>query len=448
MRVKSKIESSEYTDLNRVIRWFIMLRWVAVAGVYLALAIGRFVYRYDLSFTTLYALSGALALVNLSYTIYFCKKKSRSLSRDEMTVFFHIQIVSDYTFLFLLVYVAGFLENPFAYYFVFHIMLTSFIFPARTVRTYVGGVVAVIAVAALLESNGLIPHNGIGSSNESADFRDLQLVRTLALCSTLLITAYLITSIKGRIEERGQRMELELDRYRSLDKAKSNFILQVTHELRGPVAALKGYHEMIMKGITGSIPDKTRRTILRANHRTTNLLNIIDEMIDFAYMKSEEDLTPETSSIDVVSNVKYNVDLYSTAARQKDIKLVTSVTKGLQVFGSRDLINIILGNLITNAIRYSESGTTVTIHATSEGANVHLLVNDEGMGIEPEELENVFEDFYRTRRAREIERDGTGLGLSIVQKAVNLMNGRIIVYSELRKGTTFHIYLPKGEAEE
>ena len=70
------------------------------------------------------------------------------------------------------------------------------------------------------------------------------------------------------------------------------------------------------------------------------------------------------------------------------------------------------------------------------------MIKDEGIGIEPSELVNVFDEFYRTRRAREIEKDGTGLGLSIVKSAIEKLNGKISLYSEVDKGTTFHIFLP------
>ena len=76
------------------------------------------------------------------------------------------------------------------------------------------------------------------------------------------------------------------------------------------------------------------------------------------------------------------------------------------------------------------------------GDMIHIMVKDEGIGIKSDELGNIFEEFYRTRRAREIERDGTGLGLPIVQKAVDSMRGKITVYSEEGNGTSFHIYLP------
>ena len=267
-------------------------------------------------------------------------------------------------------------------------------------------------------------------------------MQTIALVVTLGIVGYLITTIKAKIEERGNRVELELDRYKSLDRAKSNFILQVTHELRGPVAAVKGYHEMILKGITGDITEKTAGMLGRADHRTRNLLNIIDEMIDFAYMKSEDEIEYDTTEVALLEVLKYNADLFTTMAKAKKIGIHVSADKELSVGANRDLLNMILGNLITNAIKYSPESSRIDMSADEEDGYVHIEVRDQGMGIEQSEFERVFEEFYRTRMAREVERDGTGLGLSIVQKAINLLGGSLALHSEVGRGTTFHIRLP------
>jgi signal transduction histidine kinase len=281
-----------------------------------------------------------------------------------------------------------------------------------------------------------------------ASYRDLLVPRFVGLCSTLLISVHLITNIKERIEEKGRKVEVELDRYKNLDRTKSNFILQVTHELRGPVAAVSGYHEMILRGITGDIPDKTAETLKKADRRTENLLTIIDEMIDFAYMKSEEENRYLRSLLPLKEIMEENIRKQKSHARDKRIRLQSHCSKTVRAFANRDLINIILSNLINNAIKYSEPGTTIRIDAETSGDEVHLQVEDEGYGIEPEELDNIFEEFYRTRKARQIEKDGTGLGLPIVKRAVESLQGRITLQSELGKGTVFHIYLSAVEQSD
>ncbi len=324
-------------------------------------------------------------------------------------------------------------------------MLTSFIFPAIMVVIYVSMLIAVFFGVMLAEYYQFIPHFSL-TTFDGFTYNELIFLRIFSLCSVLIISAYLITSIKKRIEEKGKRIEIELNHYKSLDSIKSNFILQVTHELRGPIAALMGYHEMIIKGITGEINKKTSEVIYKANRRTGNLLNIIDEMIDYAYMKSEEEIKYEKNRIQLKTMIEYNLDLILNQAKDKGINLIINCSKDLMVLANRDLINIVLNNLLNNSIKYSPEKTTITVIASVDSVDnekIHLLIKDEGIGIKPSELGNIFEEFYRTRKAREIEKDGTGLGLPIVKTDVEIMNVDISVYSVVGKGTNFHIYLPQ-----
>jgi len=440
-----KINSSEYADLTRVITWFILLRWIAAGGVFAALIVVQAVFGYPIAAAALYPLNGVLLLMNAGYAVYFFSVKNRNLLRREIQAFLHIQICSDYIILFLLLYFSGFLANPFSYFFVFHIMLTSYIFASRVTYRYIAAVVLVILLTAAGEYFGLLPHQPLISAAFS-DYRALIPPRVIGLTSTLLISAYLTTTIKARLEEKGRKTEIELNRYKDLDTIKSNFILQVTHELRGPIAALKGYHEMILKGITGPLSDRTGETLRKADHRTANLLTIIDEMIDYAYMQSGSSIRNASAPQNLAAVIEENLEMWEQAARDKGLVIRTACSRELYVSAGRDLLNIILGNLLTNAIKYSRPHGTIHLSGEKQDLTAHLQVKDEGIGIKPEEIDNIFEEFYRTREAREMERDGTGLGLPIVQRAVQALHGKISVYSEAGHGSSFHVYLPLAQA--
>lgn len=229
----------------------------------------------------------------------------------------------------------------------------------------------------------------------------------------------MIAGIKDRIEERGRRVEVELNRYKSLDVIKSNFILQVTHEIRGHLAALKGFHEKILKGITGETGSKTIEVIQKANRRTENLITMVDEMIDYAYMRTKEDVQYTKTDITLWDTIDSNVSMFLTMGMQKGIRFSSNCSGEISFIANQDCINIIFSNLISNAIKYSSPETVITINAEREENVIHLLVGNEEIGIKPDELDDIFEEFYRTRKAREVERNGTGLGLPIVHKAVD-----------------------------
>ncbi len=445
MKRLARLDVSEYTNLNNITRWFIILRWIAAAGVLLVLCVAGIAYPSVLPLPVLFSLNGLLVVLNLLFHIYFSAIKRGNLSKSELSVFFNVQICCDYLLLFLLVYFTGFLENPFAYFFVFHILLTAYIFSADLVFLYVGVLVVVFAGTATAQYLHLIPHFPLFLRPQSAYLGEL-LPRGIGVCATLAISGYLGTSIRKRLEEKVQRVEVELDKYKSLERIKSNFLLQVTHELRGPLAAVNGYHEMIVRGITGPVGQKTLDTVGRATRRTDNLLTMIDEMIDYAYMQTDK-VRFEPTRMNLRDLIETNLELLAPQAEAKRIRVDVKCVPDLCVRVSRDLGNIVLSNLLTNAFKYSPDGSTVTVTAVQEPAEVCLEVKDQGIGMTPEEMQHIFEEFYRTRRAREIERDGTGLGLSIIKKAVETIGGRITVASQVDNGTTFHIYFPEGKRD-
>jgi len=165
-------------------------------------------------------------------------------------------------------------------------------------------------------------------------------------------------------------------------------------------------------------------------------------MIDFAYMKSSDDSTFITKELSVRKIISENISNVSTRAEQEDVHLSVACPRHLKIKTNSDMINIILGNLLFNAIKYTEAGGNVSLIASEKGHEVHFVVEDTGIGICDDEIEKVFDEFYRSRRARVLEKDGTGLGLAIVQRAVNALQGRIIVYSKEGKGSSFHVFLP------
>ncbi|MEI6873512.1 MAG: HAMP domain-containing sensor histidine kinase [Spirochaetota bacterium] len=438
----SRLDVSEFTDLNDVASWYIRLRWLAVFGVLSALALSSFAWHHTLPLGALLYITLALALLNALFHLYFFGAKGSKLSQTELGIFFEIQILCDYVLLYLLVYFTGFFENPFIYFFIFHILLTAYLFAARVVLGYVVVLVALSGMGAFLEYLRVLPHYPLFDLPE-ASYRDELIPRLLGFVSTISISGYLGASINRRLKDTAMSVEIELNRYKSLDKIKSNFILQVTHELRGPLAAVKGFHEMIERGIAGPIEPKAAELLGRATRRTDGLLQMIDEMLDYAYMETEDRQRFARVPLKMEEIIAANVEALVASAEAKGIAIESHCQAGLTIEANRDLLNIILSNLISNAIRYSPSGSRIRVTVQREAAELRIEVGDEGIGMSPEELEHIFEEFYRARKAREMERDGTGLGLSIIKKAVETLGGRIVVASEPGKGSTFHIYLPK-----
>ena len=271
MQDLSPIESSSFKSLNKVITWFIILRWIAFSGVAFVLIISRYIFYFQLQYKILSITTAFIIVLNLIYSFYYYRYKNKYLQRREIHQFFQVQIIGDYFLLLILVYFSGFMENPLIFFFSFHIIITSFLFSSRIVTLYTGLLVFLIGCLSLFQYLSIIPCYPLFEESLTKS-PIIRLTQTFGITSLLIITAYLTTSIINKIDARGKHFEVELNRYKSLDKIKSNFILQVTHEIRGPLAAISGFHEMILRGITGNIEEYTRQVITKADRRTDNLL--------------------------------------------------------------------------------------------------------------------------------------------------------------------------------
>jgi signal transduction histidine kinase len=228
---------------------------------------------------------------------------------------------------------------------------------------------------------------------------------------------------------------------------KSQFVLQVTHELRGPIAAVLGYHEMILKGVCGDVTMDVRRSLEKANLRTKRLLGIVDEMLDFAQLGSQGHRTQDRARINVQDLVQQNIDSFPQVVNGSEVVFQNGIPADLYLETNRDLLNIVIANLVANAVKYSPLGGTVAITSQPKGDHMCIQVTDEGMGIEKDEMNRIFGEFYRSRRARVLDDSGTGLGLAIVRQAIDYLGGHMSVESSVDHGSRFSVCLPLDSPE-
>ena len=257
----------------------------------------------------------------------------------------------------------------------------------------------------------------------------------------------------------------EITRLRRLERMREDFVANVSHELRTPLTAIKGCAETLADGALRD-PAAARRFVdVIANHadRLTTLLN---DLLDLARLESER-TTLEPADTRVSRLVETARDAVSKVAADKGIRLEAAVPDGLAVRCDRRLIEQALINLVDNAVKYTAEGGAVRVSARAlprrqaqadldgrgwsspsespegrpggaEGGDAVLVeVADTGIGIPSNEVERVFERFYRVDKGRSRVLGGTGLGLSIVRHAVELHGERVFVDTELGRGSTF-----------
>lgn len=235
----------------------------------------------------------------------------------------------------------------------------------------------------------------------------------------------------------------DITEIRRLEEMRSDFISNVSHELKTPLAAIKGLVESILED--EEMPDETRRRFLVRVERQANRLNsLVIDLLSLSRLERESTVPLELESIDARRAVLESIESQRLGAESKGLSLVHElIEEPVRVAADWESVRQVVDNLLSNAIRYTPAGGTVTVRLDADAHEVHIEVQDTGMGIDPLHHERIFERFYRVDKARSRELGGTGLGLAIVKHIVRRLGGSIGVDSEVGKGSCFTIELPR-----
>lgn len=232
----------------------------------------------------------------------------------------------------------------------------------------------------------------------------------------------------------------DVTQLRHLETVRSDFVANVSHELKTPITSIKGFVETLLSD-DWNHDTETRRFLEIINQQAGRLNAIIDDLLTLSRLEQKEGrvITEESN---LASTIESAIYLCQLQAAKKTIKIDMICPPELTLSINGPLLEQALVNLIINAVKYSEPNKSVLVLAEKQANNVVIYVKDEGFGIEHKHLDRLFERFYRVDTARSRKLGGTGLGLSIVKHIVQAHRGMIRVESKLGAGSTFIITLP------
>jgi len=232
----------------------------------------------------------------------------------------------------------------------------------------------------------------------------------------------------------------DVTQVRKLEQMRSDFVSNVSHELKTPLTSIKGFVDTLKNGAISDEGAATRflDIIDIESDRLYRLINDILILSEIERMDKDYD----KDRVEVGSVIEEVVAMLSLKAEQKGLVLSATIGEPLEMIGNRDRLKQMMINLVDNALKYTESGV-VNVEMEAVGHWIKLSVRDTGIGIPEEHLERLFERFYRVDKGRSRNQGGTGLGLSIVKHIVLLYKGKISVMSKVNEGTTFEILFPR-----
>lgn len=228
----------------------------------------------------------------------------------------------------------------------------------------------------------------------------------------------------------------------SIETLKTDFVSNVSHEMKTPIAIIKNYAQLLQTGKATEEQEKEyAKGIEDAASRLSSLISNILKLNKLEHQR----ITPEIEAYDVCRQLCESVFLYEDALEEKGIELEADIEDTAMIEADANLMELVWNNLLSNAVKFTERGGTVTIRQTSDERHVRVSVSDTGCGIAKESINHIFDKFYQGDTSHSTE--GNGLGLALVKRVLELMDGEIQITSEVGKGSTFLVTLPAAKAK-
>ncbi|HBT38652.1 MAG: GHKL domain-containing protein [Pseudothermotoga sp.] len=241
----------------------------------------------------------------------------------------------------------------------------------------------------------------------------------------------------------------EVERLKAIDRLKTEFVANISHELKTPLAAIKAYAETILTSIE-MLDQQTLNEFVQIIYRESeHLESILEGLLDFSKLEQRM-LTLEKTTFDLTGLVRETMRSIEELARSKQVRLELLTREPVLIRADQRRIKQVITNLLSNGIKYSKEDSQekyVKVKIERKDGKVLIEISDNGLGIPKEYQEKVFERFFRVGTVMDHRVDGTGLGLTIAKQIVELHGGRIWLESEPNVGTTVFVELPVGDGQ-
>jgi len=242
---------------------------------------------------------------------------------------------------------------------------------------------------------------------------------------------------------RGAVVVLEdITELKKLEKLKQSLISDFSHELRTPLTSLKTSVEALTEFDALNNPTEAKKFLENVQSEVENLSDLVNKMMQLARLESGAESILVRSKFKLEEIVNQSIKAVQVQAEKKKVSLLVSLGVNPLLEGDKKLLTLAIVNLLDNAVKYSPRGGKVFVETDSKNGFATIAVRDKGPGIPKKDLPYIFRRFYRGEKHRSRSKGGVGLGLSLVKHIVEAHNGKVVVESELKRGSKFTIFLP------
>jgi len=444
---------------------FVTMRWLAIIGVIIASLLATRVFGISLPMLPVYLICAAMAWYNLLFFLQarslkaeaggpvtrgraflprqlLLMPKATSPLIEKARAIGNIHIIVDLVAFTVLLHFTGGIENPFIFYFVFHVILAGILLHYRVAYLAATSAIALVLLLVGLEYSGIMPHVHLAGFVSAGLYQHgaYILAVLVALATCLYASAYMVTSISGELRKR-QREVLALQAKGLREKTKEleeagrelaklekgrehllRFLAIAYHDLKAPLSAVQSYLQLMLGGFVGEMAEQQRHMVERSSKRITGLLTLISDLLDVSRIEGGQ-IVREMEDISLSSVVKESMESVSALAGEKGIKLNAEIPASLpELRASGVRLQQVITNLLTNAIKFTPEKGEIKLRVAEREDEIQVAVMDAGTGINAEDLPRIFDDFYR---GSDTGKAGTGLGLAIARRIVEAHGGKI-----------------------
>jgi len=258
----------------------------------------------------------------------------------------------------------------------------------------------------------------------------------------------LLERLNTKLEESNRELNEANARLRELSAMKEEFLALTTHDLRSPLTVISGVINFFTSGRLGDMTAEQKNMVSMMERNTQNLIELVNDLLDASKLESGT-MRLDAATIELRGLVGELKEQMQPLAREKEIALEEDVPEDLpELRADRAKLRRVLVNLVSNALKFTPKGGHVRLGAAREGRFVRVSVTDTGVGIQREELHDIFDKYAQARSRATRSEKGTGLGLYITRQLVELHGGKISVQSEVGKGSTFSFTIPIAEGDK
>lgn len=377
--------------------------------------------------------------------IHFLRKKSFSKA---LSVNLWLQIISDLLIVTATVHLVGSLETYIPFIYLFHIVLACiFLAPKESFcLTLFSCLLYTICIA--LEMTGILSPSSLYVEGKIRSFllenSGPSFLNILFVFGIFFVIWYLTSYLASLLRRREKDLERINEKLVAVQKEKMKYMLHTTHELKAPFAAIQMNAQLLLKGYCGDLSEDARETVEQIEERSKRLAHMIQEMLQLSNLRS-----PQEAFVPQEIEVASVMDACVKQVQQIADEYAITVEKNLEpttIYGVQEHIKMLFINLLTNAIYYSFRGGKIhlEIHKDAASQEVRVRIQDHGIGIPPEKMPKIFEEYYRTEEAVAHNKNSTGLGLAIVRHIAQTHGISIRVESSVGEGTAFILTFRKG----